>query len=219
MGAAMGPGGRRLSATVAGMVSEQPSKRRALRQVMRAARRSLAPEIQQANASAVAERAMDLLRARGFPADDGSLTVGVTTADDGELDPGPLVEALRRGGARVAHARVVDGTMGFALVEAPGALVMGPGKVLQPTSAATEVSPDELDIVLVPLVAFDARCERIGRGGGHYDRTFAHRATSSPLLVGLAHDEQRVDDVDPAPHDVALDHVVTPTTVFSRGSS
>jgi 5-formyltetrahydrofolate cyclo-ligase len=201
------------------MVVEQHPDRRALRRAMRVARRSLAAEVQEANASAVARRAMELLRSCGPVADGDPLTVGATIADDGELDPGPLVEALLRNGARIAFARVTEGAMGFAIVESPGALVMGPGKVLQPTSDAAEVSPEELDIVLVPLVAFDARCERIGRGGGHYDRTFAHRATSSPLLIGLAHDEQRVDDVDPAPHDVALDHVVTPSTVFSRGSS
>lgn len=183
---------------------------------MRAARRSLTPDVQQTNASAVAERALDLLSASGLLASGASLTVGATIADDGELDPGPLVAALASRGARVAYARVVDATMGFASAGAATAMVTGPGDVLQPDSGALGVPLDELDIVLVPIVAFDARCERVGRGGGHYDRTFAHRSEASPLLVGLAHDEQRVDDVRPAPHDVALDHVVTPGAVFSR---
>lgn len=162
---------------------------------------------------------MDLLARCGLLSGDISLTVGATIADDGELDPGPLIEALVARGARAAYARVADDTMDFALVEAPGTLVIGPGGVLQPPADAVMIAPQELDVVLVPVVAFDARCQRIGRGGGHYDRTFADREASSPLLVGLAHDEQRVADVMPAAHDVALDHVVTPTAVFSRQRS
>lgn len=161
---------------------------------------------------------MDLLGRSGLLSGDAPLTVGATTADDGELDPAPLLEALAAHQVRVAYARVVDGTMGFALVGEPAMLVTGPGGVLQPPADAVAVAPGELDVVLVPVVAFDDRCDRIGRGAGHYDRTFAGRGASSPLLVGLAHDEQRVDDVRPEAYDVALDHVVTPTAVFSRGA-
>ncbi|MFN3217456.1 MAG: 5-formyltetrahydrofolate cyclo-ligase [Acidimicrobiales bacterium] len=198
------------------MVAEPPSDRQALRRAMRTARRSLSPGVASANASAVADRAVDLLTRSGLPDDAVSLIVGATIADDGELDPGPLVEALVARGARVAYARVVDGTMGFALVGPPGRLVVGPGGVRQPAANAVAIPAQDLDVVLVPVVAFDARCDRIGRGAGHYDRTFADRGASSPLLIGLAHDEQRVADVVPEAHDVALDHIVTPTAVFSR---
>jgi 5-formyltetrahydrofolate cyclo-ligase len=187
--------------------------------MMRAARRALPAGVGDANAHAVATRALDLLDRCGSLADGRILTIGATIAHDGELDPAPLVDALLERGARVAYARVVDDVMGFALVGSARDLSLGPGAVLQPPDDAPAVAPHELDVVLVPVVAFDASCERVGRGGGHYDQTFARRDGSPPLLVGLAHDEQRVGDVAPAPHDVALDHVVTPTTVFSRRDS
>lgn len=171
-------------------------------------------DIRDANAADVASRALAVLRELGVVHDDAArVTIGATVADDGELDPAPLVEALVRLGAQVAYARVRDETMGFALVDSPASLMRGPGGVQQPSDDAVDVAPHDLDVVLVPLVAFDDRCNRIGRGAAHYDRTFAGRGRR-PLLIGLAHDEQRIADCAPRRHDVALDLVVTPTAVF-----
>lgn len=72
-----------------------------------------------------------------------------------------------------------------------------------------------LNLVIVPLVAFDAACRRLGMGAGFYDRTFANPATR-PLLLGLAHDFQHVDVLDAHPWDVPLDGVITPKTCYWR---
>ena len=79
---------------------------------------------------------------------------------------------------------------------------------------ARTFAPDALDLVLVPLLGFDARLDRLGMGGGFYDRAFAHRARgapgpAAPLLVGVAHAFQRVDDVRAMAWDVPLDAVAT----------
>ncbi len=212
----MGPDTAERSTTVESVGEPQPSERAELRQTMRTLRRSLAPELQDERAHAVANRTLDLLDLLDPGAPGRPLRVGATVADDGELDPGPLVDALRARGAHVVYPRVADGSMTFACVDGPQAFVPGPGGVLQPGATAASLAPRDLDVVLVPVVAFDARCERLGRGGGHYDRSFAGRAGPPPLLVGLGHDEQLVADVGAASHDVALDHVVTPTRVHSR---
>lgn len=213
-GAAIPEPGDRAIATVSPMTSP-PSDRSELRRTLRAWRRSLPDGIAHADAIAVAARALALLADLGLLDDAETRVVGATVADDGELDPAPLLDALTGRGARIAYARVEDATMGFAGVASRNGLVAGPGGVLQPPSDAPAVGLAELDLVLVPLVAFDQRCNRIGRGAGHFDRTFAERGPA-PLLVGLAHDEQRVADCSPLWHDVALDFVVTPSTVVSR---
>ena len=72
-------------------------------------------------------------------------------------------------------------------------------------------------LVLVPGLAFDGSCARLGRGKGYYDAFFARlRAvcTPMPLLVGLSLSEQCVPSVPVEPHDVLLDAVVTPTGVL-----
>lgn len=85
------------------------------------------------------------------------------------------------------------------------------------------VSPNEIDVAIVPVVAFDGQANRIGTGGGWYDRTFAGRARCAhwtrPYLIGIAFDEQQADGIDPQPHDVAMDWIVTPTRIISRLST
>ncbi|HEX5842494.1 MAG TPA: 5-formyltetrahydrofolate cyclo-ligase [Pseudomonas sp.] len=70
----------------------------------------------------------------------------------------------------------------------------------------------ELDVILLPLVGFDAQGGRLGMGGGFYDRTLAFmqaRAKAGPRLLGLAHEAQRVDALQQAPWDIPLQAVVS----------
>jgi 5-formyltetrahydrofolate cyclo-ligase len=81
------------------------------------------------------------------------------------------------------------------------------------------VNPRELDLVLAPLVVFDPQCNRIGQGGGFYDRTFAHRretAETSPCLVGVAHQSQCENQLQPESWDVPLDFIVTDSATYER---
>ena len=70
-----------------------------------------------------------------------------------------------------------------------------------------------LDVVLTPLVGFDAFGHRIGMGGGYYDRSFAflrHRKQwQKPYLIGVAHEIQKVDHIQPQPWDVQLHTIIT----------
>jgi len=86
--------------------------------------------------------------------------------------------------------------------------------ILEPVYERSElISPAGLDVVIAPLVAFDAKCNRIGMGGGFYDRSFAFRKRRRrwrrPLLIGLAYDFQRVSEILPQAWDVPLDSVIT----------
>ena len=80
--------------------------------------------------------------------------------------------------------------------------------------------PWALDVILVPLVGFDSACRRLGMGGGFYDRTLGflrHRTHwRRPTLIGLAHECQRVAELEAQPWDVPLDMVVTEKRVYVR---
>ena len=71
----------------------------------------------------------------------------------------------------------------------------------------------QLDLLLVPLVAFDARGNRLGMGGGYYDRTLAYLGHRThwrrPRVVGLAHALQRVDALPKNAWDIPVDGVIT----------
>ena len=83
----------------------------------------------------------------------------------------------------------------------------------EPADTAGERPPQYLDLVLTPLVAFDAHGNRLGMGAGFYDRSFAfrrhRRRVGVPLLVGAAWSFQQLDTIEAMPWDVPLDAVVT----------
>ena len=80
-------------------------------------------------------------------------------------------------------------------------------------ASGEEIAARKLDLVLTPLVAFDENCQRIGMGGGYYDRTFSflrgRRLLLKPKLLGLAFACQEVPVVAANPWDIRLFSVVT----------
>ena len=75
------------------------------------------------------------------------------------------------------------------------------------------VQAEMLDLVLTPLVAFDSRNNRIGMGGGYYDRTFSflkeNNDIEKPVLTGLAFERQHVEIIPPNPWDIPLFRIFT----------
>ncbi len=78
------------------------------------------------------------------------------------------------------------------------------------------VDPGELDLVVVPGVAFDARGNRLGYGGGFYDR-FLPRTRPGAVYIAPAFEVQLVEDVFPGPHDVPVHIVVTEKRIITAG--
>jgi 5-formyltetrahydrofolate cyclo-ligase len=128
----------------------------------------------------------------------------------GELDPAPLLAALVRHGHRVALPVVLarDAALAFRAWH-PG-LAMEPGVLGIPVPPASSplVVPD---VLLVPLIAFDALGRRLGQGGGFYDRTLAQRRAKGPAVValGLAFAVQEVPEVPEEAFDERLDGIIT----------
>lgn len=86
---------------------------------------------------------------------------------------------------------------------------VGPYGLAQPRSDAEDIAPD---LLFVPLLGFTRDGERLGQGGGHYDRWLA--AHPETLAVGLAWDCQLLDNLPSEAHDKHLDAVVTPTRLY-----
>ncbi len=70
------------------------------------------------------------------------------------------------------------------------------------------IPASELDLIFMPLVAFDIMGTRLGMGAGYYDRTL--EGENHPLLIGVAYDFQRSDFLQPQPWDVPLTAIITP---------
>jgi 5-formyltetrahydrofolate cyclo-ligase len=141
-------------------------------------------------------------------------TVGLYHAHGAEAPSLGYARWFHENGRRVALPRFAsrEAPMRFALWADPfvdGHLEPGPWRAMQPLADARQTVPD---IVFVPLLAFTADGERLGQGGGHYDRWL--EANPGTTAIGMAWDCQRVDSLPTEPHDRALDAIVTPTRLY-----
>jgi 5-formyltetrahydrofolate cyclo-ligase len=105
-----------------------------------------------------------------------------------------------------------DGTLGFAPWRSGDGLATNRFGIPEPdVPEGAWLRPEEMHVVLVPLLAFDAAGNRLGTGGGFYDRSFAFRRTAPapPLLVGVGYGFQRVGSLPAEAWDVPLDAALT----------
>jgi 5-formyltetrahydrofolate cyclo-ligase len=188
----------------------------ALRREIRARRAGLSPALRIAAAQQVADRlrALSILPSEGFAA--GYWAVG------GEIALHAWQVALPPSLIYCLPVLGDDGLLRFAPWRAGEALVANRFGIPEPDVQPSSLLPaDRLALAIVPLVAFDARCHRIGMGGGWYDRTFAARAAgqcAAPVLVGAAYEIQRVETLAPSSWDVPLDAVCTEATTYLRNT-
>lgn len=132
-------------------------------------------------------------------------------AIDGEPDLQPLLASLAAMGKQLALPVIRrDRRMDFFAYDANTPLIPNRYGILEPAPGARYVHTLSLGLVLTPLVAFDDSGNRLGMGGGFYDRHFARVPDGlGPRLVGVAHEAQRAPALEAAPWDQPLDGVLT----------
>ncbi|MFJ3459013.1 5-formyltetrahydrofolate cyclo-ligase [Scandinavium goeteborgense] len=194
------------------LVPEIPSARQDIRQIIRQRRRALTPDQQQLFAEQAAYRMM------AYPPVIMGKTVALFLSFDGELDTRPLIEQLWLSGKKV-YLPVLHpfspGNLLFLYYHPHSELVVNRLKIQEPKLDVRDVLPlSELDVLITPLVAFDAQGQRLGMGGGFYDRTLQNWQQHGLQPVGYAHDCQRVDTLPTEKWDIPLPAVVTPSKVW-----
>lgn len=103
-----------------------------------------------------------------------------------------------------------DMTIRFYLLDKETQLVKSTLGIYEPMDAE-EIHA--LDVLIVPLVAFDEQCNRLGHGKGYYDRYLEHY---KGLKIGVAHECQKVEQVYACSHDVPLDMIITEEKIYQR---
>ena len=137
----------------------------------------------------------------------------------GEIDPRMLLDlALSEGKSCFLPIIQQDNPefVSFAPYDANTELVPNKWGIAEPSTSEV-ISPTNFDVVFVPLVGFSKDCFRLGMGKGFYDRTFSFKIfnrSSSPMLVGLAHESQLVDSFPVENWDVRLDAVATERHIY-----
>ncbi|MDY0087546.1 MAG: 5-formyltetrahydrofolate cyclo-ligase [Coriobacteriia bacterium] len=186
------------------MSAEHVPSKEAARALGRSARQAVRATDRALYAAAAAQRLLalpEIVRAR---------VVLAYAATPEEIDPAPVVDALRRRGVTVALPRVAGREeLTVQRVDANMPLVRSKFGIIEPPADAPEISPANIDVAIVPGVAFDESCQRVGHGIGYYDRLLARMPHAT--AVGLAFDSQVLAEVPSEEHDVSLDVLVTPT--------
>lgn len=193
-----------------------PADKTALRLMLREQRRDHAMREGGIAAQEAAQKVCDVIMAEGLSA--GAIIAAYLPLPD-EISPLPSCTALRHLGFRIAMPVTTarDAALTFRLYDDTTPVIAGDFGVREPAGGDI-VTPDAL---IVPLLAFDDDCQRLGFGAGHYDRTLADwRARGSVFALGLAHDMQRVRGGLPhESHDQPLDCVVTDKAIYWPQSS
>ncbi|WP_395490203.1 5-formyltetrahydrofolate cyclo-ligase [Cedecea davisae] len=188
------------------------TQRQDIRQTIRQQRRALTPAEQKTFALQAAERML------AFEPVVRAHTVALFLSFDGELDTGPLVQALWQAEKEV-YLPVLHpfspGNLLFLRYTPHGELVRNRLKILEPKLDVRDVLPlNKLDVLIAPLVAFDTKGQRLGMGGGFYDRTLQNWRQHGLYPVGLAHDCQQVAELPAEEWDIPLPAVVTPSRLW-----
>jgi 5-formyltetrahydrofolate cyclo-ligase len=183
----------------------------ALRRQLKRNRLRLPPEIREAAEKIVLQqmqRLPEFRRARRIAGYVGS---------KGEIDPlALLTQAAQMGKAcflPILHP-FKRGHLWFCRWQPGDPTVLNRFGIPEPLPRPGRLIPARrLDLMIVPLLGFDSDCNRLGMGGGYYDRSLAFvrrlKHTKRPYLLGLAHHSQQIPHIEVQPWDVPLDAVVT----------
>lgn len=183
----------------------------ALRKTLRNRRQQLSPLQQKTHSEQACQH---LINAKLL---DNVTRIAVFLSQDGELNTQALIQALWSKQNLEVYLPALetrpDWHMGFSLYTPDSRLKLNKFKIPEPdVKLSKHCSGDQMDLVIVPLVGFDPMGNRMGMGGGYYDRTFEFKLkkpNTNPLLVGWAHSCQKVERLDKQAWDVPLNAIVT----------
>ena len=187
-----------------------------IRKQKRAQRQLLLTTIQQQHSQALFQ---NITQERVYK---NSHNIACYIANDGEIDPCLIIEHARSL-AKEVYLPVLSplkNSLYFAPYKTGDRLKLNRFKISEPECHPSKwISARQLDLLLLPLVAFDAQGNRLGMGGGFYDRTLAYlqhrRFWKKPTLVGLAHEIQKVEQLNRQRWDIPLDYIITEKQRYS----
>jgi 5-formyltetrahydrofolate cyclo-ligase len=189
------------------------TSRAAIRQQVRLTRQQLSASQQQVAAKHL------VIQVKQLPQFNSSQHIALYLTNDGELDTSLLIHALwqldKTVYLPVLHP-FVPGYLLFIRYDRTTPLQSNRFNILQPALACHNIIPvAELDLIFTPLVAFDQKGNRLGMGGGFYDRTLGQLPLShQSRFIGLAHSCQQVPVLPIASWDIPLQTIVTPEKIW-----
>lgn len=190
-----------------------------IRRTMRQRRRALSPHERKLRTAAVCRH---IRASRPFRK---AKSVALFLPNDGEIDLGPLIDTIWRQGKVCLLPildRLIERRLFFARYATDTPLRLNRYSIPEPEIHPRRlVRAIDIDLILMPLVAFDRQGNRVGMGGGYYDRTLSflrHRKHwRRPTLMGVAFAFQETRPLNARPWDIPLQYVVTDAGLIETG--
>ena len=145
---------------------------------------------------------------KNLPEFNAAKHIAAYLAQDGELNPTPLIQAAWLAEKSVYLPVIDTETLRFSLYTPDTILATNTYNIPEPINTQT-LAIEQLDLVFMPLVGFDESGNRLGMGAGFYDKTFADHANT--CLIALAHDCQAVRSLPTETHDIIPNYIITET--------
>jgi len=199
------------------------SLRNSIRVSLRKKRRNLSPLKQILNAKKLASRLINLKHLKH------AKKIAVYLSNDGEINLSELLRQIWKK-KKQCYLPVLDKKHTGCLIFLPYSknqkMVKNRFKIAEPIyNYRHSLLAKQLDIILMPLVGFDKQANRIGMGGGFYDRSLSYMENDSkirpvnqkPLLIGVAHSIQEVEQIPVEAWDVKLNMIVTNNKCYQSG--
>lgn len=187
------------------------SEKRRLRRLLAARRREVPPAMARAAGVALSRRMAST------PEFIAARRVALYVSLPDELPTEPLFEECRRIGKRVMAPRIVSDRLEFAAIAGLDELRPGRYGIAEPHPGVPAERMGARDLVFVPGVAFDLHGNRLGRGGGFYDRAFGGEGPL-PVRFGVAYAFQLIEHVPHGPEDGRVDAIVTEQGIYRIAS-
>ena len=191
--------------------SDTAAKKQAIRQAAHDNRRA------QANKDEVSATITD--RFMNLPEYHSAQTVMFYVDVRDEVRTRQALPAAIASGKRIVIPYCVDGELELFHLQSMAELEVGMYKILEPRAdlrdvASKRLQPADLDLVMVPGVAFDRQGGRTGHGKGYYDKLLEHARADAPLIA-LAFETQMFPEIPCESHDIYMDKVVTETSTYT----
>ena len=158
-------------------------------------------------------------RIRSFKFPKELTKIGIYYAVNNEVDVHPLCKILWQESKRVYLPIVEKKKLFFGEYRDTSNLKNNRFKIPEPiVGIESQISAFELDLIFMPLVAFDPMGNRIGMGGGFYDRTLDNKQLDNdlkkPILAGVAYEFQKQNKIQPNSWDIPLDMIFTESKIY-----
>lgn len=181
-----------------------------LRQSLRDQRKKLSVETVSAASAIIAKKIIS------FPEFLNAEYIAFYFSNENEIDLAEITHYAQQKNKKIYFPVLDKKQLLFYQIDENTQYIKNQFNILEPIHSDKDFFPiEKIDLFLIPLVAFDEACHRIGRGLGCYDRVLVSKQKNA-TLIGLAYEFQKVDRIIPESWDVAMDKIVTEKNIYHR---